>query len=207
MQELRLLNEAICDTDGDVSISIIGFFGVLSTAEIALVETLDRSARAKAAIFVLRGRSSRSRSNHLHRAAKRPLRPDRERPLHLPNLGDRHRRPHRADPSPRSVLSDPIPSARFTFQTAAIGTVARIALIPDATSNSRVLLATLLLEGVQTPNCIRQTVFDAVSLDYHNVTVIVDATAAATPQIHLENIRDMKNIGVAAPTLQEWLQL
>ncbi|RVW72834.1 putative inactive nicotinamidase [Vitis vinifera] len=30
--------------------------------------------------------------------------------------------------------------------------------------------------SVQTPNCIRQTAFDAVSLDYQSVTVIVDAT-------------------------------
>lgn len=39
--------------------------------------------------------------------------------------------------------------------------------------------------GVQTPNCIRQTVFDAVALDYQSVSVIVDATAAATPDIHV----------------------
>lgn len=39
--------------------------------------------------------------------------------------------------------------------------------------------------GVQTPNCIRQTVFDAVALDYEKVTVIVDATAAARPDIHI----------------------
>ncbi|KAL6848450.1 hypothetical protein ACP4OV_021744 [Aristida adscensionis] len=38
---------------------------------------------------------------------------------------------------------------------------------------------------VQTPNCIRQTVFDAVALDYEKVTVIMDATAAAKPEIHL----------------------
>lgn len=43
---------------------------------------------------------------------------------------------------------------------------------------------TVLLTGVQTPNCIRQTVFDAVSLDYQEITVISDATAAATPEIH-----------------------
>lgn len=65
----------------------------------------------------------------------------------------------------------------------------------------------LVVVGVQTPNCIRQTVFDAVSLDYQSVTVIVDATAAATPEIHLANIRDMKNIGVSTPTLQEWCSL
>lgn len=51
------------------------------------------------------------------------------------------------------------------------------------------LLYSLLcvLAGVQTPNCIRQTVFDAVELDYPDVTVIVDATAAATPEIHTGN--------------------
>uniref|UniRef100_A0A0A9EEQ1 Isochorismatase-like domain-containing protein n=1 Tax=Arundo donax TaxID=35708 RepID=A0A0A9EEQ1_ARUDO len=43
----------------------------------------------------------------------------------------------------------------------------------------------LVVVGVQTPNCIRQTVFDAVALDYEKVTVIIDATAAARPEIHL----------------------
>ncbi|KAG7625436.1 putative inactive nicotinamidase [Arabidopsis thaliana] len=62
----------------------------------------------------------------------------------------------------------------------------------------------LVIAGVQTPNCIRQTVFDAVALDYPNVTVITDATAAATPEIHAANILDMKNIGVKTPTLHEW---
>ncbi|KAK1416855.1 hypothetical protein QVD17_25972 [Tagetes erecta] len=62
----------------------------------------------------------------------------------------------------------------------------------------------LVVVGVQTPNCIRQTVFDAVSLNYKSVTVIVDATAAATPDVHAANIYDMKNVGVAAPTLEEW---
>ncbi|KAL9169767.1 hypothetical protein ABFS82_04G100200 [Erythranthe guttata] len=62
----------------------------------------------------------------------------------------------------------------------------------------------LIITGVQTPNCIRQTAFDAVALDYETVTVIVDATAAATPDIHIANIIDMKNIGVATPTLEEW---
>ncbi|PPD81078.1 hypothetical protein GOBAR_DD21993 [Gossypium barbadense] len=40
------------------------------------------------------------------------------------------------------------------------------------------------LRSVQTPNCIRQTVFDAVAHNYQPVTVIVDATAAATADIH-----------------------
>ncbi|GAB4842253.1 hypothetical protein Ancab_012221 [Ancistrocladus abbreviatus] len=45
-------------------------------------------------------------------------------------------------------------------------------------------IESLVVVGVQTPNCIRQTVFDAVALDYPSVCVIVDATAAATPEIH-----------------------
>lgn len=99
--------------------------------------------------------------------------------------------------------------------------------------------------------------FDAVALDYETVTVIVDATAAATPGVHIgtkqyyyfftyacfllswtwigsiffvffffshsitntlhlryfknrhlscrtANVIDMRNIGVATPTLEEW---
>ncbi|KAG6483362.1 hypothetical protein ZIOFF_060007 [Zingiber officinale] len=38
-------------------------------------------------------------------------------------------------------------------------------------------------------------------------TVVADTTTTAVPQVQLDNIRDMKNIGVATPTLQEWLQL
>ncbi|KAG8388345.1 hypothetical protein BUALT_Bualt02G0116000 [Buddleja alternifolia] len=62
----------------------------------------------------------------------------------------------------------------------------------------------LIITGVQTPNCIRQTVFDAVALDYHKVSVIVDATAAATPDVHIANLFDMSKVGVATPTLEEW---
>ncbi|KAK9098932.1 hypothetical protein Syun_025977 [Stephania yunnanensis] len=64
----------------------------------------------------------------------------------------------------------------------------------------------IVVVGIQTPNCIRQTVFDAVSLDYPYVTVIVDATAAETPEVHDANIFDMKNIGVEISTLEEWCQ-
>ncbi|KAI5405613.1 hypothetical protein KIW84_052403 [Lathyrus oleraceus] len=63
---------------------------------------------------------------------------------------------------------------------------------------------TLVVTSVQTPNCIRQTVFDVVALDYQHVIVLVDVTVAATPDIHLVNVIDMKNIGVVTKTLQEW---
>ncbi|KAG7014068.1 putative inactive nicotinamidase, partial [Cucurbita argyrosperma subsp. argyrosperma] len=62
----------------------------------------------------------------------------------------------------------------------------------------------LVVAGVQTPNCIRQTVFDGVSLDYHSITLLSDATAAATPKIHQDNITDMKNVGVVASKVDEW---
>ncbi|XBI72144.1 hypothetical protein VPH35_066163 [Triticum aestivum] len=48
------------------------------------------------------------------------------------------------------------------------------------------------------------TVYDAVALDYEKVMVLTDATAAARPDIHLGDIRDMKTIGVETPTLEEW---
>nr|GMD30432.1 probable inactive nicotinamidase At3g16190 isoform X1 [Ipomoea batatas] len=67
-------------------------------------------------------------------------------------------------------------------------------------------ITSLVITGVQTPNCIRQTVFDAVAWNYQPVTIIVDATAAATPEIHTSNIFDMKNIGVMTPMLEEWCE-
>ncbi|XP_024517726.1 probable inactive nicotinamidase At3g16190 isoform X1 [Selaginella moellendorffii] len=91
----------------------------------------------------------------------------------------------------------------------------------------------LVIVGVQTPNCIRATVFDAIALDYA-VTVIADATAAASPEIHagkeeltfrtalaaafrtvslalilllVGNLLDMRNVSAATPTLEEWAKL
>jgi nicotinamidase-related amidase len=54
--------------------------------------------------------------------------------------------------------------------------------------------------GTQWPNCIRATVFDAVSYGYH-VTVIDDATSAATPAIADANRLDVRNIGVEVVAL------
>jgi nicotinamidase-related amidase len=49
--------------------------------------------------------------------------------------------------------------------------------------------------GVQTPNCIRATAFDAVAYDY-NAWLVEDAVAAQTKEIHRANVLDMKNIGI-----------
>ncbi|HVP96648.1 isochorismatase family cysteine hydrolase [Methanoregula sp.] len=53
----------------------------------------------------------------------------------------------------------------------------------------------LVVTGVQTPNCIRTTVFDAIAYNYP-VTLVDDATGAQSGEIHRANILDMKNIGV-----------
>ncbi|KNA12453.1 hypothetical protein SOVF_125850 [Spinacia oleracea] len=42
----------------------------------------------------------------------------------------------------------------------------------------------LVIVGIQTPNCIRQTVFDVIELDYPSVSVIVDATTTKTLKAH-----------------------
>ncbi|XP_042426062.1 probable inactive nicotinamidase At3g16190 [Zingiber officinale] len=53
-----------------------------------------------------------------------------------------------------------------------------------------------------------QTVFDAVALDYHQVLSLqIQRLLLFLKFSSIDNIRDMKNIGVATPTLQEWLQL
>ncbi|XP_051119311.1 probable inactive nicotinamidase At3g16190 isoform X2 [Andrographis paniculata] len=62
----------------------------------------------------------------------------------------------------------------------------------------------LVIIGLQTPNCIRQTVFDAVSFDYQSVKVIADASGAAAPDIHEVNLYDIRKINVGTPTLEEW---
>ena len=56
-------------------------------------------------------------------------------------------------------------------------------------------IAHVVITGTQYPNCIRATAYDAVALDYE-VTVITDATSAASDDIAESNIRDMKNIGI-----------
>ena len=59
--------------------------------------------------------------------------------------------------------------------------------------------------GVNTANCVRATVFDAISHDFQT-TVIRDATASSTFEIAEDNIRDMQAIGVHCPSLKEFVQ-
>jgi len=59
----------------------------------------------------------------------------------------------------------------------------------------RLEVESIVICGIQYPNCIRATVFDGVALGY-DVTLITDATAAQTEKIAQANIVDIKNIGV-----------
>lgn len=56
-------------------------------------------------------------------------------------------------------------------------------------------VTTVIVTGIQTPNCIRTTVFDAIAYNY-NVILVRDAVKAQTPEIHEANVKDMQNIGV-----------
>lgn len=53
---------------------------------------------------------------------------------------------------------------------------------------------TVVLTGTTTPNCIRSTCYDALSLGY-NVVVVEDATSSRTPAVQEANIEDMRFIG------------
>jgi nicotinamidase-related amidase len=58
---------------------------------------------------------------------------------------------------------------------------------------------TVVVVGIQTPNCIRTTVFDAFALNYRTF-LVEDAVAAQNDEIHRANCRDMAAIGVGMVT-------
>ncbi len=60
--------------------------------------------------------------------------------------------------------------------------------------------------GIQYPNCIRATAFDALSLDY-DVVVAEGATAAQNDEVAAANIRDLRNVGIACLPVEQVLGL
>ena len=56
--------------------------------------------------------------------------------------------------------------------------------------------------GIQTPNCIRTTTFDATAYNYP-VVLAVDANGAQTEEIYEANVYDMQNIGVRILTTRD----
>ena len=55
-------------------------------------------------------------------------------------------------------------------------------------------IGTVVLIGTTTPNCIRSSCYDALSLGY-NVAVVEDATSSRTSEVQKSNIADMAFIG------------
>ena len=64
---------------------------------------------------------------------------------------------------------------------------------------------TVVLTGTTTPNCIRTTCYDAISLDY-KVTVLEDCCSSNTEDIQQANMRDMSNVGAEIPSSAAFLQ-
>ncbi|MCX8095130.1 MAG: cysteine hydrolase [Caldisericia bacterium] len=59
----------------------------------------------------------------------------------------------------------------------------------------RMKIKTIILTGIQTPNCIRTTAFDAISFDYE-VIVVSDGTKSKTEEIQISNLKDMEDVGI-----------
>ena len=63
---------------------------------------------------------------------------------------------------------------------------------------------TVILAGTTTPNCIRTTMYDALSLEYNSI-VISDCTSSVTEEIQRANLLDMANIGAHVMSLEEFM--
>ena len=63
----------------------------------------------------------------------------------------------------------------------------------------------VILTGTTTPNCIRTTCYDAISLDYE-ITVLSDCTSSVTEEIQQSNLRDMANIGAHIISSKEFFK-
>jgi len=63
---------------------------------------------------------------------------------------------------------------------------------------------TVILAGTTTPNCIRASCYDGISLEY-NVVIVSDCTSSVTEEIQRSNLRDMANVGAQIMTAQEFI--
>lgn len=65
---------------------------------------------------------------------------------------------------------------------------------------------TIVLIGTTTPNCIRTTCYDGLSLNY-NVVIIEDATSSRSPEVQRANIEDMAFIGATIMSTDEFARM
>jgi nicotinamidase-related amidase len=68
----------------------------------------------------------------------------------------------------------------------------------------RLGVKTVVLTGVQTPNCVRTTAYDAISYDFDTL-VLKDCSAAKDESVHQYNLNDMANIGIRIMLKDEFL--
>ncbi|MEI6623073.1 MAG: isochorismatase family cysteine hydrolase [Actinomycetes bacterium] len=68
----------------------------------------------------------------------------------------------------------------------------------------RLGIRTVVLVGLQTPNCIRCTATDADSYDF-DVVLLADAITAGTPQVHQANLEDLANMGMRIMTVTNFI--
>ena len=64
---------------------------------------------------------------------------------------------------------------------------------------------TVVLTGTTTPNCIRTTCYDAISLDYR-VVVLEDCCSSNSEEIQQANLLDMANVGAEIWMSSEFLE-
>jgi nicotinamidase-related amidase len=70
---------------------------------------------------------------------------------------------------------------------------------------NRLGIKQVVLSGVQTPNCIRTTAYDAISYDLDTI-VLKDCSAAMTHEIHEYNLNDMAGIGIKIMMKDEFIK-
>ena len=68
----------------------------------------------------------------------------------------------------------------------------------------RIGVERVLIAGTTTPNCIRTTCYDALSLNY-DVVVFRDCTSSATEEIQEANLRDMESVGAEIVLLSDYI--
>ena len=69
----------------------------------------------------------------------------------------------------------------------------------------RLGIRTVILTGTTTPNCIRTTCYDGLSLDY-NILIIEDCCSSKTDEIQRVNMEDMERVGAVITSAEEFLQ-
>jgi nicotinamidase-related amidase len=70
---------------------------------------------------------------------------------------------------------------------------------------NRLGVKTVVLTGVQTPNCVRTTAYDAIAFDFDTI-ILKDCSAAMKDSVHENNLNDMANIGIKIMIKDEFLE-